>query len=212
MNKHGLLTKMIKESEKNLSHDNNQISSLQFMYNQLESIRESVQQNTYDKNEGMFSFTTNVISNTQASIVTTGKYVIKTDSGTFILDKSSLLAEIDFTLKAIKTLLKRQKTIQAISTLPNKVKKTKIREMLREDSKEYKHPSLLTDLNVKVLAKGRYLLTAHMSKPHAFDSNTPLNKGLNRFVHIFFLNVKKQQALDVKDTTSIAEYIGVLSN
>jgi len=218
MKKGKLIYAMLKRAN-NLEHSpsasrnnmNGQIAGLQFMFNEIDSIKEGIQNNSFHKNDMMFSFCNNVIVSTNLDIAETDVYEIDTDKGVFSLSKSALLRELTFTQKMISTLLKRQEAIQQMSKMPEDDRMATIKILLKEDKQKYTYPGFFAKEDVKALAKGRYLLAAHMAKPKAFDSCFDPNKNLNRFIHIFFSNVKKQQNLHVKDSNVIAEHIGVLS-
>lgn len=218
MNKNGLIHAMLKKTysmERSPIDQKNsmstQIAGLQFMNNELEFIKEGIKANSYHKNESMFSFCNNCILSTAAEILQSGQYKIETDSGVFTLGKSALIKEIEFTQKIIDTLLRRQSAISYMANMTEEEKMVVIKNIIKEDKHTYSQPGIFAKEKVKSLAKGRYLIAAHMAKANAFDSSFNANKGLNRFVHLFFTNAKKFQALDVKDSNVIAEYIGVLS-
>lgn len=218
MKKNGLIHAMLKRSysierspiEQKKSM-NTQIAGLQFMNNELEFIKEGILANAYHKNESIFSFCENKILSTAAEILESGQYKIETDSGVFTLSKTALIKEIEFTQKIITTLLGRQAAISRMANLTEDEKLAIIKGIIKEDKHAYTQPGMFAKDDVKSLARGRYLIAAHMAKAHAFDASFTQNKGLNRFVHLFFTNTKKFQALNVKDSNVISEYVGVLS-
>lgn len=218
MNKSGLIHAMLKRSNylKKLNSAqkdsvNTQIAGLQFMYNEIESIKDGIKNNSFHKNEGLFSFCNNNITNTNSDILKTGTYEISTDSGNFSLSKSALIREFDFTQIIISTLLKRQQAIKDMANLSESDKMTEIKKLIQEERDIFTHPGIFAKEDIRNLAKGRYLIAAHMTKPHAFDSSFNPTKDLNRFVHLFFTNTKKQQILTSKDNNAISEYIGIIT-